>query len=103
LDKDLTDPPYWPVRCPDRTGTKEVDRASLRCTRSSSRDRRSLNWGLVALAEFDLVAALTGNEFGETSSLSRIVYGAVGIAASTRRFRLIGAVRTRPAIASAGS
>ena len=40
-----------------------------------------LNWGLVALAEFDLVAALTGNEFGETSSLSRIVYGAVGLAA----------------------
>ena len=41
----------------------------------------ALNWGLVAIAEFDLVAALTGNEFGETSALSRIVYGAVGAAA----------------------
>ena len=40
-----------------------------------------LNWGLVALAELDLVATLTGNDFGETSLLSRIVYGAVGIAA----------------------
>jgi uncharacterized membrane protein YuzA (DUF378 family) len=40
-----------------------------------------LNWGLVALTEFDLVAALTGNDFGETSALSRIVYAAVGAAA----------------------
>jgi uncharacterized membrane protein YuzA (DUF378 family) len=63
----------------------------------------ALNWGLVALAEFDLVAALTGNDFGETSSLSRIVYGAVGIAGVYAAVRLIGAVRTRPAIASAGS
>jgi uncharacterized membrane protein YuzA (DUF378 family) len=40
-----------------------------------------LNWGLVAIAEFDLVAALVGLEFGETNALSRIVYGLVGIAA----------------------
>ena len=40
-----------------------------------------LNWGLVALAEFDLVAWITGQEFGETSALSRIVYGLVGLAA----------------------
>lgn len=33
-----------------------------------------LNWGLVGLFEFDLVAAL----FGEMSALSRIVYGLVG-------------------------
>ena len=26
-----------------------------------------LNWGLVAIAEFDLVAALVGLEFGETN------------------------------------
>src|SRR4051812_15931472 len=26
-----------------------------------------LNWGLVALAEFDLVAWITGQEFGETN------------------------------------
>jgi hypothetical protein len=41
-----------------------------------------LNWGLVAIAEFDLVAALVGLEFGETNALSRIVYGLVGLAAA---------------------
>jgi uncharacterized protein len=41
-----------------------------------------LNWGLVALAEFDLVATLVGLEFGETNALSRIVYGLVGLAAA---------------------
>ena len=40
-----------------------------------------LNWGLVALAEFDLVAALVGLDFGETNALSRIVYGLVGLGA----------------------
>lgn len=35
-----------------------------------------LNWGLVAIANFDLVAAL----FGDGSALARIVYGLVGIA-----------------------
>ena len=39
-----------------------------------------LNWGLVALAEFDLVATLVGLEFGETNAVSRIVYGLVGAA-----------------------
>jgi uncharacterized protein len=41
-----------------------------------------LNWGLVALAEFDLVAALVGLEFGETNAVSRIVYGLVGLGAA---------------------
>ena len=40
-----------------------------------------LNWGLVALAEFDLVAALVGLDFGETNAASRVVYGLVGLAA----------------------
>jgi uncharacterized membrane protein YuzA (DUF378 family) len=40
-----------------------------------------LNWGLVAIAEFDLVAALVGLDFGETNAVSRIVYGLVGLAA----------------------
>lgn len=35
----------------------------------------ALNWGLIALFEFDLVAAL----FGEMSVWSRIVYGLVGL------------------------
>jgi uncharacterized protein len=40
-----------------------------------------LNWGLVAIAEFDLVATLVGLEFGETNPVSRVVYGLVGLAA----------------------
>jgi uncharacterized protein len=40
----------------------------------------SLNWGLVAVARFDLVAALFGMRFGEVSPLSAVVYGLVGLA-----------------------
>ena len=40
-----------------------------------------INWGLIALAEFDLVATLVGLEFGEVNAASRLVYGLVGIAA----------------------
>lgn len=40
-----------------------------------------LNWGLVAAAHFDLVAAIFGMKFGETSILSSAVYGLVGLAA----------------------
>ena len=40
----------------------------------------ALNWGLVAIARFDLVAALFGMQFGETSALTSIVYGLVGLA-----------------------
>ena len=37
----------------------------------------ALNWGLVGMANFDLVAMI----FGEMSMLSRIVYSLVGISA----------------------
>ena len=41
-----------------------------------------LNWGLVALAKFDLVAWIFGGmDFGDTNVGSRIVYGLVGLAA----------------------
>ncbi len=40
-----------------------------------------LNWGLVALGEFDLVAAVFGLDFGETNAATRIVYGLVGVSA----------------------
>src|SRR3954463_3854648 len=39
----------------------------------------ALNWGLVALAEFDLVAKIFGMEFGETNAASRLVYSLVGL------------------------
>jgi uncharacterized membrane protein YuzA (DUF378 family) len=38
------------------------------------------NWGLVGLANFDLVATIFGMSFGQTSALSSVVYSLVGIA-----------------------
>jgi uncharacterized membrane protein YuzA (DUF378 family) len=40
-----------------------------------------LNWGLVAIARFDLVAAVFGLDFGETNAVTRLVYGLVGLSA----------------------
>ena len=41
-----------------------------------------LNWGLVALANFDLVAFLTGaGGFGGKNPLGTVVYGLVGFSA----------------------
>ena len=62
-----------------------------------------LNWGLVALAEFDLVAWIFGEEFGTTNAASRIVYGLVGLAAVYAIGALLAQRRTtgarRPAAA----
>lgn len=46
-----------------------------------------LNWGLVGLFDFDLVAAI----FGEMSPLSRIVYTLVGASALWQLFVLVTA------------
>ena len=40
-----------------------------------------LNWLLVGLFKFDLVAAVTGSSFGQTNMLSSIVYALVGVSA----------------------
>jgi len=40
-----------------------------------------LNWLLVGVAKIDLVAAITGNSFGETSVLSSAIYILVGLSA----------------------
>ena len=40
-----------------------------------------LNWGLVAIARFDLVAAVFGPDFGQTNAVTRLVYGLVGLSA----------------------
>jgi uncharacterized membrane protein YuzA (DUF378 family) len=40
-----------------------------------------LNWGLVAVARFDLVATVFGLGFGETNAATRLVYGLVGLSA----------------------
>ena len=46
----------------------------------------ALNWGLVGFARFDLVAALFGMQFGETSALTSVIYGLVGLAGLYRAF-----------------
>lgn len=53
-----------------------------------------LNWGLVAIAEFDLVAWIFGEEFGTTNAASRIVYGLVGLAAVYGVFALLSRRQT---------
>ena len=40
-----------------------------------------LNWLLVGIARFDLVATLTGRRFGEKNAISSAIYLAVGAAA----------------------
>ena len=54
----------------------------------------ALNWGLVAVAEFDLVAEIFGEEFGTTNAVTRIVYGLVGLAGVYLAFTLLPAVLT---------
>jgi uncharacterized membrane protein YuzA (DUF378 family) len=49
-----------------------------------------LNWGLVGLLNFDLVAAL----FGEMSALSRIVYVLVGASAMWQVIPLVEALNS---------
>jgi len=40
----------------------------------------ALNWGLAGAFHLDLVAAVFGMKFGETSALSTVVYSLVGLA-----------------------
>ncbi len=63
----------------------------------------ALNWGLVALAQFDLVAAVFGLEFGETNAASRIVYGLVGLAAVYGIVLVVRSAMSRPATLSSAS
>jgi len=39
----------------------------------------ALNWGLAGVFRLDLVATAFGMKFGETSGLSAVVYGLVGL------------------------
>jgi uncharacterized membrane protein YuzA (DUF378 family) len=39
----------------------------------------ALNWGLAGVFHLDLVAAVFGMRFGETSALSSVVYALVGL------------------------
>jgi uncharacterized protein len=53
----------------------------------------AVNWGLVGIARFDLVAALFGMQFGETSALTSVVYALVGLAGVYRLLAWNGAHR----------
>jgi uncharacterized membrane protein YuzA (DUF378 family) len=55
-----------------------------------------LNWGLIAIAEFDLVAAIFGLDFGQTNAATRIVYGLVGLA-GVYQLALLGGFARRSA------
>jgi uncharacterized protein len=60
-----------------------------------------LNWGLVGLFKFDLVAAVFGGmRFGEVNVGSRIVYALVGLSAlylASQLRTLVGASQPTPA------
>jgi uncharacterized membrane protein YuzA (DUF378 family) len=60
-----------------------------------------LNWGLVAIAEFDLVAALFGLTIGETNVVTRIVYALVGLSALYQAAQLPATLRQRTSASSA--
>ncbi|HTG48587.1 MAG TPA: DUF378 domain-containing protein, partial [Actinomycetota bacterium] len=58
----------------------------------------ALNWGLVAIGEFDLVAKIFGLDFGETNPATRVVYGLVGLAGvwvAVRATTLLGVERRK--------
>ena len=58
-----------------------------------------LNWGLVAIADFDLVAAIVGLSFGDTNAISRVIYGLVGVAAVVEAISLVTVRGPRTALA----
>jgi uncharacterized membrane protein YuzA (DUF378 family) len=53
----------------------------------------ALNWGLVAIAEFDLVAEIFGLDFGETNAATRVVYGLVALSGLVLALTLVGSER----------
>jgi uncharacterized membrane protein YuzA (DUF378 family) len=54
----------------------------------------ALNWGLVAIGSFDLVAKVFGMDFGETNAITRVIYGLVGLSGLWLAVRL-GAILGR--------
>ena len=60
-----------------------------------------LNWALVGIFEFDLVAWICGGlDFGETNAASRIIYILVGIAAVVELALLAGLASDRARVES---
>jgi uncharacterized membrane protein YuzA (DUF378 family) len=61
-----------------------------------------INWGLVGLFEFDLVAYIFGEEFGTTNTITRIVYILVGVSALVTLAGLAMAQSKSPAESRSG-
>jgi Uncharacterized conserved protein len=57
-----------------------------------------LNWGLVGLFDFDLVAAI----FGAGSALARLVYVLVGVSAAWQLVPLLSAIKSNEVAAQNG-
>ena len=74
----------------DKTRTETGQRKTLNAVAAALLIVGGLNWGLVAIAEFDLVAWLFGEDFGTTNAATRIVYGLVGLAAVYGIAELLG-------------
>jgi uncharacterized membrane protein YuzA (DUF378 family) len=55
----------------------------------------ALNWGLVGLAQFDLVATLFGLSFGQVSAITRVIYTLVGVSAIYQLFTFKSLVASR--------
>ena len=55
----------------------------------------ALNWGLVGLAQFDLVATLFGLSFGQVSAITRVIYTLVGVSAIYQLFTFKSLVGSR--------
>jgi uncharacterized protein len=60
----------------------------------------ALNWGLVAVARFDLVAAIFAMDFGQTNPATRVVYGLVGLAGLWLAARAVARARSARAVPS---
>jgi uncharacterized membrane protein YuzA (DUF378 family) len=56
-----------------------------------------LNWLLVGLFQYDLVASLTGSTFGETNTISTVIYALVGVSAIALIPTLISWLTQKPA------
>lgn len=54
----------------------------------------AINWLLVGLAKFDLVAAIAGRRFGEVEPFNAIIYTIVGIAGLYLAIATLAAPRT---------